>query len=173
MLHQEVNLLHAGIAVVQPRQRVVAARVLELHHEAVVRDLRSDEVRHRLEHHDRIDQVTLLVVVDAEVADELAVVIDWRIDDALDALALEVPVVDGIVILQDLDVLDDDARRMLEELLPATDVLRVVKILQRIHLRCDARRTPLKRVRDGLLVRLEEVEPVLMQYAIQIGSPFA
>ena len=146
MLHQEVNLLHAGIAVVEARQRVVAARILELLHEAVVRDLRGDEVRHRLEHRDRIDQFTLLVVVDAEVADELAVVIERRIDDALDALALEVPVVDGIIVLQDLDVLDDDARRMLEELLPAADVLRVVEILQRVDLRRDARRAPLERI---------------------------
>ena len=49
----------------------------------------------------------------------------------------------------------------------------MIELLQRRHLRLDTDGAPLKGVRDGLAVRLEEVEPVLMQYAIQIGSPFA
>lgn len=167
VLREEVNLLHAGVAVVEARQGVMAARVLELHHEAVVRDLRRDEVRHRLEDGDRVDHIALLVVIGAEVADDLAIVVDWRIDDALDALALEIPVINGIVILQDLDVLDDDARRVLEEFLPAADVLLVVEMLQRVNLRRDARRAPFERVRDGLAVRLENVEPVRMQDAAE------
>ena len=44
MLHQEVHPLHAGIAVVEPRQGVMAAQVFELHHQPVVHDLRRDEV---------------------------------------------------------------------------------------------------------------------------------
>ena len=57
---------------------------------------------------------------------------------------------------------------MLEELLPAADVLRVVEILQRVDLRRDARRAPLKRIRDGLAIRLEDVEPVRMQHAAEL-----
>ena len=167
VLREEVNLLHAGVAVVEARQGVMAARVLELHHEAVVRDLRRDEVRHCLEDGDRVDHIALLVVIGAEVADDLAIVVDRRIDDALDALALEVPVVDGVVRLEHLNVLDDDARRVLEEFLPAADVLLVVEMLQRVDLRRDARRAPLERVRDGLAVRLEDVEPVRMQDAAE------
>ena len=49
----------------------------------------------------------------------------------------------------------------------------MIELLQRRHLRLDTGGAPLKGVRDGLAVRFEEVEPVLMQYAIQIGSPFA
>ena len=85
--------------------------MVELFHEAVVRELGRDEVRHRLEDGDRVDAAVPLVIVGTEIADEPATVVDGRRDEALDALPPEVLVVDGVVILEDLDVIDDDTRR--------------------------------------------------------------
>lgn len=173
MLHQRVDRHAERIAVPQARQRIVAAQMIELHHKPVIRELGRDEVRHYLKDGDRVDAAVPLVIVGTETADEPAAMVDGRRYEALDALAPEVFVVDRVVILEDRDVIDDDTRRRFQELFPAADVLRIVELLQRRHLRLDTGGAPLKGVRDGLAVRFEEVEPVLMQYAIQIGSPFA
>ena len=111
MLHQRVDRHAECIAVPQARQRIVAAQMIELHHEPVIRELGRDEVRHYLKDSDRVDSVIPLVIVGTEIADEPAAVVDGRRYEALDALAPEVFVVDRVVILEDRDVIDDDTRR--------------------------------------------------------------
>lgn len=89
-LHQRVDRQVERIAVPQARQRIVAAQMVELFQEAVVRELGRDEVRYRLKDSDRVDAAVPLVIVGTEIADEPATVVDGRRDEALDALPPEV-----------------------------------------------------------------------------------
>ena len=126
----------------------------------MVDDLGADEVRAGLEHGPRVDDVAQLVVVRPQITGKLAFAEKRRVEDALDALPLEVVVIDRVVIFQHLDVGYQHARVVLEELLPAPDVLVVAKVLQRVDLGRYARSAPLEGVAHGLAVGLEHVQAV-------------
>lgn len=58
-----------------------------------------------------MDEVVDFIIIRAEIADELTVMIERHIKEALDALPFEIIVVNRVILFEDFDVFNQNAGR--------------------------------------------------------------